>query len=219
MAASSPKPSVNNILQFMKLIGQLKRVPRTGWVYNNVKKPESVSDHMYRMSMMAFTIEDRKINKDRCIKIALVHDLAECIVGDIAPADNISKEEKHRREEEAMKHLTGLLPEDVKKEIFDLWEEYEYQTSLEARLVKDLDLFEMILQAYEYEVQEKSPRRLQEFFDSTKGKFNHPEVLQLVKSLNEERNCQAAASSSDGPNPKESQSDTTAPHQTPETTS
>lgn len=32
------------------------------------------------------------------MKLALVHDLAECIVGDIAPADNISKAEKHRRE-------------------------------------------------------------------------------------------------------------------------
>ena len=35
----------------------------------------------------------------RCIKLALVHDMAECIVGDIAPSDNISKTEKHRREE------------------------------------------------------------------------------------------------------------------------
>lgn len=35
----------------------------------------------------------------RCIKLALVHDMAECIVGDIAPADNVSKAEKHRREE------------------------------------------------------------------------------------------------------------------------
>lgn len=32
------------------------------------------------------------------MKLALVHDLAECIVGDIAPSDNVSKAEKHRRE-------------------------------------------------------------------------------------------------------------------------
>ena len=32
------------------------------------------------------------------MKIALVHDMAESIVGDIAPMDNVSKEEKHRRE-------------------------------------------------------------------------------------------------------------------------
>ncbi|RXM29133.1 HD domain-containing protein 2 [Acipenser ruthenus] len=146
MAASTSKASMQNLLQFMKLIGQLKRVPRTGWVYRNVEKPESVSDHMYRMAMMAFLIGDTKLNKDRCIKLALVHDMAECIVGDIAPADNISKNEKHRREEE-----------------------YEYQSSPEAKLVKELDQFEMILQAYEYEDQEKKPGRMQEFFDSTKG--------------------------------------------------
>lgn len=38
----------------------------------------------------------------RCIRLALVHDMAECIVGDIAPADNISKEEKHRQEKVSM---------------------------------------------------------------------------------------------------------------------
>jgi len=32
------------------------------------------------------------------MKLALVHDMAECIVGDIAPMDNVSKAEKHRRE-------------------------------------------------------------------------------------------------------------------------
>lgn len=46
------------------------------------------------------------------IKItALVHDLAECIVGDLTPRCGVSPEEKHRREDEAMKNiaeLTGL---------------------------------------------------------------------------------------------------------------
>lgn len=39
------------------------------------------------------------LSLSRCIKLALVHDMAECIVGDIAPSDNVSKAEKHRREE------------------------------------------------------------------------------------------------------------------------
>ena len=34
----------------------------------------------------------------RCIKIALVHDLAECIVGDITPYCGISREEKYLKE-------------------------------------------------------------------------------------------------------------------------
>uniref|UniRef100_A0A8C3BFT9 5'-deoxynucleotidase HDDC2 n=1 Tax=Cairina moschata TaxID=8855 RepID=A0A8C3BFT9_CAIMO len=155
------------LLAFLRLLGQLKRVPRTGWVYRNVAKPESVSDHMYRMAVMALVSEDKNLNKDRCIRLALVHDMAECIVGDIAPADNISKEEKHRREEAAMKRLTQLLSEDLKKEIYELWEEYENQCTAEAKFVKQLDQCEMILQAFEYEELENTPGRLQDFYDST----------------------------------------------------
>ncbi|XP_008300651.1 5'-deoxynucleotidase HDDC2 [Stegastes partitus] len=211
MAASSS----SNMLQFMKLIGQLKRVPRTGWVYRKVQNPESVSDHMYRMAMMSLTISDPTLDKHRCMKLALVHDMAECIVGDIAPADNVSKAEKHRREEEAMQRLSGLLPDGLKQEIFGLWEEYETQSSAEARLVKQLDLLEMILQAHEYEELEGAPGRLQEFFNSTAGRFQHPDVLQLVGALNEERGRhmtdsqtsgkpQTAASASEQQNPKPS---------------
>ncbi|CAM4688969.1 hypothetical protein PO909_010333 [Leuciscus waleckii] len=196
---------MDNMLQFMKLVGQLKRVPRTGWVYRNIKQPESVSDHMYRMSMMALTIQDISINKERCMKLALVHDLAECIVGDIAPADNVSKTEKHRRENEAMVHITGLLDDGLRKEIYNLWEEYEAQSSPEAKLVKEFDQLEMIIQAHEYEELEGKPGRLQEFFTSTEGRFHHPEVLSLVKSLNEERARHIAAK---GDNAAEKTTDT-----------
>ncbi|VCX40723.1 unnamed protein product [Gulo gulo] len=98
-AAALSGGGARNLLRFLRLVGQLKRVPRTGWVYRNVEKPESVSDHMYRMAVMALVTKDEHLNKDRCVRLALVHDMAECIVGDIAPADNIPKEEKHRREE------------------------------------------------------------------------------------------------------------------------
>ncbi|KAM8831342.1 5'-deoxynucleotidase HDDC2 [Spinachia spinachia] len=191
-ATAETAAGMSSMLQFMKLIGQLKRVPRTGWVYRNVKKPESVSDHMYRMAMMALTITDPTVDKDRCIKLALVHDMAECIVGDIAPADNVSKAEKRRREEATMRHLSALLPEGLNEEIYGLWEDYESQNSPEARLVKQFDLLEMILQAHEYEELEGTPGRLQEFFDSTDGRFQHPDVLRLLGSLNEERGRRVA---------------------------
>lgn len=70
----------------MSLVGKLKTTKRTGWVYRNVQSPESVSDHMYRMALFSFLLADQQddnnpLDKDRCIKLALVHDLAECIVG------------------------------------------------------------------------------------------------------------------------------------------
>lgn len=39
----------------------------------------------------------------------------------------------------------------IGKEIFELWLEYETQSSPEAKIVKEFDKFEMILQAHEYE--------------------------------------------------------------------
>ena len=61
--------------------------------------PESVADHMYRMSMLALLITDVSIDKDHLMKICMVHDLAESIVGDITPHCGVSKEDKRKLEE------------------------------------------------------------------------------------------------------------------------
>lgn len=63
-------------------------------------KTESIADHMYRMSVMVQTVlkPSDPINKDKCIKMALVHDMAEAITGDITPDDGISAEEKNKME-------------------------------------------------------------------------------------------------------------------------
>lgn len=47
--------------------------------------------------------------------------------------------------------------------------EYETQSSAEAQFVKDVDKFDMILQAYEYETADDRPKELEEFFQSTEG--------------------------------------------------
>lgn len=46
-----------------------------------------------------------KLDVSKMVRMSLVHDMAECITGDITPYDKISEDEKHRRESEAMKNL------------------------------------------------------------------------------------------------------------------
>ena len=41
--------------------------------------------------------------------MAIVHDLAESIVGDIAPADNVTSEEKYKLEHDAITYLAKIL--------------------------------------------------------------------------------------------------------------
>ncbi|XP_014676664.1 PREDICTED: HD domain-containing protein 2-like [Priapulus caudatus] len=176
--------NVTNVLEFMMLVGQLKRVKRAGWIIKEVRDVESVADHMYRMAIMSMLLDCRHhLDKSKCIKLSLVHDLAEAIVGDLTPHDNVEKAEKHLQEMRAMQHACSLLDKEPSEEIYSLWEEYEAQETPEARVVKDLDRFDMVLQAYEYERLEDRPGELQDFYRSTQGSFKHPDVIAWMSEL------------------------------------
>ncbi|XP_020103602.1 HD domain-containing protein 2-like isoform X1 [Ananas comosus] len=171
----SPSPSSSSAaaaaIDFLSLCHRLKTTKRAGWVRRGVREPESVADHMYRMGVMALVAPDMPgIDRDRCIKMAIVHDIAEAIVGDITPSDGVPKLEKNRMEKEALDHMCNLLGGGSRaKEIHELWMEYEENSSPEAKIVKDFDKVEMILQALEYENEQGID--LEEFFQSTAGKF------------------------------------------------
>lgn len=173
-------------LEFLKLVGRLKHLPRTGWVLRNVQKPETVAGHMYRMAMMMFLVNDPLLDKTRCMEMALVHDLGESIVGDITPHCGVSKEEKHKKECEAIEYISNLIGKNG-EQVKELFMEFEEQKTKESHLVKELDLFDMALQASEYEVEEGNPGRLQEFINSTSGKFSHPLILSLNSEMLKQR--------------------------------
>ncbi|CAE6402526.1 unnamed protein product [Rhizoctonia solani] len=125
-----------------------------------------------------------------CVMMAVVHDLAEAVVGDIAPWEGISKAEKVQREREGMKSMLSDMLHDGPGaiRIRELWEEYEEQATPEAKFVKDLDRLEMALQAAEYERKfPDEPNKLQSFFDSSLPDIKHPEVAQWGGQLQEQR--------------------------------
>ena len=80
-----------------------------------------------------------------------MHDMAESLVGDITPLDNIPKEEKHAKEMNAMKYISTLVPEYTATQIMALFEEYEAGVTREAVAVKDIDKYELLVQTLEYE--------------------------------------------------------------------
>lgn len=51
-------------------------------------------------------------DRSRVMKLAVVHDLAEALAGDIAPFQNVSKEEKRRLEEEGLKKICATIGSD-----------------------------------------------------------------------------------------------------------
>ncbi|XP_062163466.1 uncharacterized protein LOC133870372 [Alnus glutinosa] len=170
-SSGSHSSSSSSAIDFLTLCHRLKTTKRKGWINHGIKGPESIADHMYRMALMGLIAGDLPgVNRERCIKIAIVHDMAEAIVGDITPSDGVPKEEKSRREQAALNEMCKVLGGGMRaEEIQELWQEYENNSSLEANLVKDFDKVEMILQALEYEAEHG--KVLDEFFLSTAGKF------------------------------------------------
>ncbi|CAH0550319.1 unnamed protein product [Brassicogethes aeneus] len=176
------------VLKFIGFVNNLKHSSRRGWSVLKIKNHESISSHMYGMAMMTFLLgENSKLDRLKCLQLSLVHDLAESIVGDIIPSDNIPEDKKHEMEDEAMKEITSTAGNAAGKLIYDLYKEYEAKETPEAKFVKDLDRFDMLYSATYYEKRDNKPEFLQEFFNSTEGKFNSPYIQKLVNILNDER--------------------------------
>ncbi|EJK70439.1 hypothetical protein THAOC_08204 [Thalassiosira oceanica] len=173
-SSAATDESAKRAVDFLTLTRSLKTTKRTGWVMCGVQNPESIADHMYRMSLMAMiaSFSNGRLDCSRCIKLALIHDLAEAKVGDITPHCGVSDEDKHRMELNTMESISRMLGQSMGgDEMLELWKEYEEGTTEEARLLKDLDKIEMILQAQEYEAEKSSEKSLDQFFTSTEGKW------------------------------------------------
>lgn len=173
-SSAATDESAKRAVDFLTLTRSLKTTKRTGWVMCGVQNPESIADHMYRMSLMAMiaSFSNGRLDCSRCIKLALIHDLAEAKVGDITPHCGVSDEDKHRMELNTMESISRMLGQSMGgDEMLELWKEYEGGTTEEARLLKDLDKIEMILQAQEYEADKSSEKSLDQFFTSTEGKW------------------------------------------------
>jgi putative hydrolases of HD superfamily len=106
------------------------------------------------MGIMSFLITDPSIDAHRCMMVALVHDLAEALAGDITPMDGVTDVDKAELELRSLKTMLATLGAEHSASaelILSCFLEYEQGQTREALVVKDFDKFEMILQADEYE--------------------------------------------------------------------
>jgi putative hydrolase of HD superfamily len=115
---------------------------------NAVNNPESVADHSMRTAYLAMILCPPEVDQAKAVQMALVHDLAEALIGDISPHEGISRDDKIKRESSAWTQISGFLGSDVMEK---LWLELESGVTQEAKFVFELDKLEMLIQAEEYE--------------------------------------------------------------------
>ena len=169
------------LVDFFLTAGKLKTTERFGWTKYKIA-PESVADHSWRTALIAYVLAKRlKLDDSKAVKMALVHDLAEVKTGDI-PRNKVGASEKERLETNALKTILADINRSDANEISDLCSEYMERKTKAAKLVRDADNLDMILQALEYEKSDKI--KLDEFFET---EFLLPETKALAKEIKARR--------------------------------
>ncbi|HLE07022.1 MAG TPA: HD domain-containing protein [archaeon] len=174
-----------SLIEFAKICGKLKRTLRTGWVNRKVRNPESVAEHSWRAAVLCLVLADKNLDKNKLVKMAVVHDLEEALTGDIITKEKEANAEVSKRNAaEAMKKISAVIGGAEGKEIFELWEDYENTESEEAKFLSDVEKLEMLIQAYEYgKVQPDRKEILGDFFSRTASKIKNPKIIKILDAL------------------------------------
>lgn len=172
-----------SLLKIYRYIYALKKLERKGWVRKaSLKCPETVAAHSYGVGLIAMILSDMKgFNTEKVVRMALLHDLTESIVGDLVPGE-VSEDEKVRRERDAIREILSHLPTDLRNLYLELWEEYVKGVSEEALLVRDVDKLDMALQALGYSMDFENGR-FDEFVLSAIKEVRDLEIGELLREL------------------------------------
>ena len=203
---------LKKLIHFFIEVGKLKEIPKKGWVLIGVENPESIMEHSFQVALMAWILGKQKkvkLNIEKILKISLIHDLCELYAGDETPYDKIlpkNKEEwpelfdkwprftkaekmkkhceRHEKEKTCLKKLIANLPL-LKKEILDLWFDYEQGRTKEARFVKQVNRMQTLLQALDYGRKHKI-RVYKSWWIGSKEKIDDPLLIQFMEELEKE---------------------------------
>ena len=131
------------LIQNLAVAERLKDATRH--CYTSGGRHESVAEHSWRMTLMAYWVSDEfpEANLEKLFKMCLIHDLGEAFTGDIPSFEKTQANEK--QEAELLYEWTSSLPESFASEMTALYHEMEERQTLEARIYKALDNLEALI--------------------------------------------------------------------------
>ena len=166
------------ILNLAKVLGRMKQLKRTGWIRRRVNNPESDAEHSFSLAMLVMLFAPEKLNRLKCLQLALIHDLPEIYCGDITPGE-LDPVKKQELEKSAMAKVVRDLNLSQLQELF---EEYEQHQTPEALFVWVLDRIDNVFTARMYEDTLHIPL-VKEFADSAFERLSYLEDAELRAEL------------------------------------
>ena len=80
------------------------------------------------------------------------------------------------------------LPNSLKNQYHEIWDEYQKHSSEEAKLVHQIDKLEMALQAIIYHNEGQDKEKLSSFLETAEENITHPKLKELFREIIESKN-------------------------------
>ena len=180
-----------DLTPFLQHVLHLKHVKRAGWISRaKISNPESVADHSYSMCAISMALSDMLgLNTERVMKMAILHDLPESIIGDFVRGE-VSKKQKRSDENKAIETILRSISPHIRSDYRGVWQEYLLNKTDVARLVHTVDKLEMALQARQYVIEGYPDHLLAQFLDFPKKYvkgYKHEIISQIQNALKPRR--------------------------------
>lgn len=132
------------LLDVITVAERLKDTTRHCYTRNG--RHESVAEHSWMMTLMAFFMRDEfpEADMDKVTQMCIIHDLGEAFTGDIPTFDKTAADET--TEETLLYQWVDSLPEEYAVKMRALYEEMAKRETLEAKIYKALDGLEAVIQ-------------------------------------------------------------------------
>ncbi|MBQ4095990.1 MAG: HD domain-containing protein [Oscillospiraceae bacterium] len=132
------------LLEAVSVAERLKDATRHCYTRNG--RHESVAEHSWMMTLIAFFIKDEfpDADMDKVIRMCIIHDLGEAFTGDIPTFEKTNANEK--TEETLLSDWVSTLPENQRVEMYSLYDEMKKRETIEAKIYKAIDSLEALIQ-------------------------------------------------------------------------
>lgn len=133
-----------------KLLDAISVAERLKWAtrhcYTSNGRHESVAEHSWMMTLIAFFLRDEfpDADMDKVIRMCIIHDLGEAFTGDIPTFEKTAENEK--AEEKCLMSWVESLPSKQRTEMTALYEEMSERKTIEAKIYKAIDSLEALIQ-------------------------------------------------------------------------
>ena len=141
MEEKQEKSRIDRQFDFIREIDKEKFITRQTFL-SDAKRRENDAEHAWHMAIMAYLLREysnEPVDITRVMLMCLIHDVVEIDAGDTYAYDAEGLKTQKAREEAAKERIYSLLPEDQKKELAAVFDEFEESKTPESKFAHAMD--------------------------------------------------------------------------------